>query len=247
MAWNVTPQIKEPLIDEKYGIGDFAVTEKKWGIGYFNRGGNEGIINYIEQNEDDAFSVLEIGCSKGDTLLDIKDMYKNAEVYGVELDEMAAKIAENFCNVICGNIENEDLPYEEASFDYIIFADVLEHLRNPQQALLYIKKFLKPNGCVLASIPNVQHISVVKDLLKGNFTYTPVGLLDHTHIHLFTWHEICKMFAADDYSITNVNTTYIDISEEEHELIDKLSEIAGGTPKFMFEAFQYLIKATANR
>lgn len=243
VAWNLATDVKEPAIDEIIGTHDFEVLTRDWGLGYYNKGGNRAIISLIDKKPDEAFRVLEIGCSKGDTLLDIKEEYPNSEVYGVELDDNAAKLASNFCEAITGNIENEDLPYEEESFDYIIMADVLEHLHDPAKSLEYVKRFLKPDGKFLASIPNVQHISVIKDLLKGYFTYTPVGLLDHTHIHLFTWYEISRMFDSCGFKTGVICYTQIPISDEEKDLLKKLEENVEVSEHFMFEAFQYVFAA----
>ncbi len=243
VVWNVTPDKNEPLIDQEFLAEDYEVLKDEWGIGYYNHGGNRGIIKLISQETNEPIKVLEIGCSKGDTLLEIKEKYPNSEVYGVELDDVAAKMAENFCDVICANVENEDLPYKEEEFDYIILADVLEHLHDPQKALMYLRRFIKPDGAILASIPNVQHISVISELLKGNFTYTPVGLLDHTHIHLFTLNEIIRMFAACNFKMEGVGFTLIHVSDEEKELITKLMDTVETSERFMFEAFQYVFKA----
>lgn len=70
-----------------------------------------------------------------------------------------------FANVIAADIEKTVLPYQEEYFDYIILADVLEHLENPWRALENIKAYLKPGGQVLASIPNILHFSVLRNLL----------------------------------------------------------------------------------
>ena len=241
--WDTISNVNEPVTDLQYWGGDYEILKEDWGIGYYNRGGNRGIINLIKKNENDIFKVLEIGCSKGDTLLDIKEKYPNSEVFGVELDGNATKLAAHFCKAIQANIEDEALPYNEEEFDYVILADVLEHLHNPQKSLEYIRKFIKPGGAVLASIPNVQHISVVKELLRGYFTYTPVGLLDHTHIHLFTWNEIARMFDACKFKIEVIGYTLTNVSGEEKEMIGKLRETVECSDAFMFEAFQYVFKA----
>ena len=68
------------------------------------------------------------------------------------------------------------------TFDYIIFGDVLEHLRDPEGTLNYCKEFLKKGGSILASIPNIMHVSVVRDLLNGNFTYADQGPVSYTHL-----------------------------------------------------------------
>jgi 2-polyprenyl-3-methyl-5-hydroxy-6-metoxy-1,4-benzoquinol methylase len=59
------------------------------------------------------------------------------EVYGIEVDLEAAKEARNYCkDVIIGDVESfEKLPYPEGFFDVIICADILEHLRRPDQVL----------------------------------------------------------------------------------------------------------------
>jgi GT2 family glycosyltransferase len=36
------------------------------------------------------------------------------------------------------------------------------------------------------SVPNVQHHSVIRDLLGGRFPYVPAGILDQTHLRFFT-------------------------------------------------------------
>ena len=56
------------------------------------------------------------------------------------------------------------------------------------------KAIYKENGVILASIPNVAHISVLAPLLAGNWTYTEYGLLDKTHIRFFTFNEMLRMF-----------------------------------------------------
>jgi len=127
-------------------------------------------------------------------------------------------------------------------FDYIIFGDVLEHLRRPDKAIEYCKSLLKNYGCIIASIPNLMHISVMEDLLKGNFTYRETGLLDKTHIHFFTYNEIIRMFRDNGYRITNITTIIHKITEEQRTLIDQLTSIYD-SPHFMYETFQYIISA----
>ena len=87
------------------------------------------------------------------------------------------------------------------------------------------------------------HISVINNLLEGNFTYTETGLLDKTHIHFFTFNEIIRMFQSGGYEIEKINTIIFPIEAEQSELIDKLINIKADTPRFMYEAFQYVLCA----
>jgi SAM-dependent methyltransferase len=72
------------------------------------------------------------------------------------------------------------------SFDCVCFLDVLEHLPDPLAALRKARALLKPGGYVLLVVPNVGHWSVVGELLGGDFTYLPAGILCATHLRFFT-------------------------------------------------------------
>ncbi|ABA58638.1 Glycosyl transferase, family 2 [Nitrosococcus oceani ATCC 19707] len=71
-------------------------------------------------------------------------------------------------------------------YDYIVCADVLEHLKNPGAVASQLPALLKPQGRVLLSIPNIAHAGVIAELLAGEFRYRPEGLLDSTHLRFFT-------------------------------------------------------------
>lgn len=220
---------------------------QKWGMKYFNGSWNNRLINYIDAKEDDDITVLEIGCDCGGNLLGVKNKYKNAFVHGVEINPKAAIIANHLVgNVLMTNIEDENLPYKDNMFDYIIFGDVLEHLHDPEKVLVYCKKLLKKDGKIIANIPNVMHISVISELLNGNFTYQDLGLLDNTHIHMFTYNEIIRTFQQAGYVLDNMLIFTPENSQKEKELIDKLMEMPIAAERFMFETFQYTVRAKIN-
>src|SRR5581483_8883767 len=108
-----------------------------------------------------ARRVLEFGCAAGACGARIR-RERGAYVVGVEL-----------------------LP-EPGEFDAILFADVLEHLRDPEAVIERVKPYLAPGGVIVASIPNARNASVVTMLARGDWTYQEAGLMDRTHIHFFT-------------------------------------------------------------
>jgi hypothetical protein len=57
---------------------------------------------------------------------------------------------------------------------------VLEHLRDPRPLLSLLPTFLNDTGCVLMSLPNATHLSVVASLMAGRFPYQSKGLVDNT-------------------------------------------------------------------
>jgi len=153
------------------------------------------ILAMITHNESSPINILEIGCSGGGTLAKIKDVWKNSSVKGIEIVPEIAEVGKNKgLDVICCNIEEAELPYEKESFDYIILADVIEHLREPEEVLKIILLYLKKGGSFLCSVPNIQHITIINNLIKGKFEYTDSGILDKTHLRFFTLHSIRQLF-----------------------------------------------------
>ena len=216
----------------------------KWGMHYFNSVYNPNIIPLLGVQADKGITVLEIGCDCGATLLEIKHRFPNAKVYGTEVNPQAASIAAHFAQVMVNNIEEKELPFEEEMFDYIIFGDVLEHLHNPLEILEYCRMFLKEGGEILASIPNLMHISVIEQLLRGDFTYTDIGLLDKTHIHLFTYNEIVRIFDKAGYDICEMRSCrYLKINDKQRQIIDSLLSIEDAAQSFMYETCQYAVRA----
>ena len=126
----------------------------------------DDIEEYLRKSD---LNILEVGCACGGTLLEINNINKTANIYGIEINSNSAKLAKNFANVSSANIEDSNLPYKQGFFDYIIFGDVLEHLYNPQKVLENIKPYLKEDGKIIASIPNIQHWSIIEELLKKEF------------------------------------------------------------------------------
>lgn len=217
--------------------------EEKWGMHYFNMVCNENLINLIKRDREEELWVLEIGCDCGANLVEIKNRYPNAHLYGLELNEKAVAIASHFATVTVGNVEAGSLEYENETFDYIIFGDVLEHLHDPLKTIEDCHQLLKEDGCIIASVPNIQHISVIEDLLRGNFTYTEIGLLDKTHIHFFTCYELLRMFQKGGYEVGEVGTTVMPLTDRQKELTDQLLLLQSGCERAMYEAFQYIVCA----
>lgn len=147
--------------------------------------------------------VLEFGCATG-YMSEVLASRRGCSVVGIELAPAAAEIARGRCEkVVVGDAETLDL--REAlggdRFDAILFADVLEHLRDPAALLRAVQPFLAQGGGIIASIPNIAHGSVRLALLRGEFRYRDLGLLDSTHLRFFTRETIQDLFEENGYVI----------------------------------------------
>jgi len=146
---------------------------------------------------------LEIGCGDGGTLAYLKT--KGASyVAGIDISKKAIDMAsQKFLDfVLCVDVEKDILPFKEGEFDGIIFADVLEHLYNPWDTTKKIAKYLKDDGYMLLSIPNIKNYHILRRLIfHDEWSYSEWGILDNSHIRFFTLKEIINVL---DYAGLNM-------------------------------------------
>jgi SAM-dependent methyltransferase len=236
----------DKIMQDKVNV-DKEKLKEKWGMNYFNSIPSKVLLSHMNAPKEAPICVLEVGCDCGANLLWIKNQYPNAKLYGLEINPASARIAASFAEVRTGNIEERSMDWGDLRFDYIIFGDVLEHLHDPAGALAYCRDFLAEDGRILLSVPNLMHYSVMRDLIKGNFTYQDMGLLDRTHIHFFTRKELLHMLSETGYQVEELHMALqeeIEDSEEsDKELVKKLVELSGGeSVEAEFYAYQYVAK-----
>ncbi|QXM06348.1 glycosyltransferase [Crassaminicella indica] len=199
------------------------------------------LIHLIDHFHFEKINVLEINCGCGATLLYIKNIYKNANLYGIEQNQEALKIACTFADVQCIDIENEKLPYKEKYFDYIIFGNVLEYLYNPLKVLKCIKKYMKNSGKILSSIPNIIHYINIRNLVKGNLIYD-----EQAPIRFFTLNTINNIFMDADYKIETITGRSTTPSEDDKKFIDSLNHMVEKNMTKQYKFQEYFIKARNN-
>ncbi|MHB8487890.1 MAG: class I SAM-dependent methyltransferase [Candidatus Dormibacteria bacterium] len=138
--------------------------------------------------------VLEFGCAAGHVTKVL--VQQNCAVTGVERDATAASGASRYAErVVVGDIEADEVwgELEGQTFDVLMFGDVLEHMRDPLAVLRRGVPLLAAGGVVVTSIPNVAHGDLRLELLRGRFEYGPWGLLDRTHLRLFTYETMLAL------------------------------------------------------
>ncbi|MDR1702032.1 MAG: class I SAM-dependent methyltransferase, partial [Sporomusaceae bacterium] len=218
--------------------------QAKWGFVPLARG-NILVSLLGEADAEKEARVLEIGCGYGKTLLKIKELFPRAEFFGIEANPNAAKIAEVFAAIKVGDPEKIAIDYPDNYFDYILLSDSLEHLVDPWEMLAKIKRCLKPGGCLLASIPNIMHFTIIAQLLAGEWNYVDSGILDKTHLRFFTLATTKKMFQEIGYTITETREITPGYQYEE-SFLEYLRQKVPAEKSNELLVEQYLIKATHN-
>ncbi len=153
--------------------------------------------------------VLEIGCATGYMTKHLRDEL-GCSVTAVEIDPAQAAQAEPYADrLIVGDIADAAMwDRIEGEFDFAIFADVLEHLSDPWEALRRTRGVLAEGGAILASIPNVAYHKVRKQLLLGGFDYTHFGILDSSHLRFFTAKTARALFESNGYRVEKMLGTF---------------------------------------
>ena len=159
------------------------------------------ILKKLER-EAQPLRILDVGCASGylGKILRKQGHY----VIGIESDPAAAKNARAYYDVFhLADLETFAFPYNR-EFDYLLFADVLEHLRDPAAVLRRSIPALMDSGKIIISVPNIANWIIRLQLLSGNFDAADRGILDKTHLHFFTLRTLTKMMSDVSCRILDV-------------------------------------------
>lgn len=136
--------------------------------------------------------VLDVGCGPGYLAKALAE--RGYEVVGVDNDRQALERVRGICReVIEADLECWEGP-ERRRFDYLVFADVLEHVRDPWRLIRSLLPVLNGRGTVVISIPNIAHLYARVMLLGGRWEYADRGLFDRTHLRFFTRASLMRFF-----------------------------------------------------
>jgi len=160
--------------------------------------------------------VLELGTGPGTVTRILHD--KGCKVTGVEMDPDTLATCAPFCErTLQANLEDPLWwqPLDGERFEVIICADVLEHLRDPRPLLEKLPVFLMEGGCVLMSLPNASHLTIVASLLGGRFPYQKNGLLDNTHLKFYGREDLDALLRECGFLWQHWHTVQVDPSQAE--------------------------------
>lgn len=152
--------------------------------------------------------ILDVGCGSGALAGALRDSGA-AYVAGVELHaEPAAAARQRLDLLVEGDLARVPLPFSPASFDAIIFADVLEHVADPESAMRRYLPLLAPSGRVVVSVPNMRFYTVLLRLLLDRWEYAESGVRDRTHLRIFTRRSVLALHDAVGLRVERVQRRY---------------------------------------
>lgn len=161
--------------------------------------------------------VLDLGCGPG-ALGQYLQQQKACTIDGVTFSaEEASLAAPYYRDVAVADLEHINLAEAFAlrQYDYIVCADVLEHLRQPEKLLSACRELLTETGEILISIPNAGYCGLVMELMHGELRYRQEGLLDSTHLRFFTRQSLLRLLTSQQWSVQSLETVDRPLDESE--------------------------------
>lgn len=192
-----------------------------------------------------AQRILDLGCSSGALGAALKRR-QGASVTGIELDaDYADDAAERLDRVITGDLEQllgGDEPPDLGTFDCVIAADVLEHLRDPWLVMRRAAEYLRPGGSAVVSLPNIRFWETFWQVgYRANWPRRDHGIFDRTHLRWFTIGDVRGLLDQAGFDVSEEFPQYrlktSPSSADKHlRLLDATKNLK------QFFVFQYVVR-----
>jgi len=166
----------------------------------------DAIINFIDIPN---AKILDIGCADGSMGMAIKNTIPSI-VYGLDISKEAVEIARkrlddaHECDIENWKFEWLDT-IKRNKYDYIILSEVLEHTVSPENILSRVQGILNREGYLLVTTPNILFWKNRMKMFLGKFEYTEEGLMDHSHVHFFSWRTLVNALEKAGFEIVETN------------------------------------------
>ncbi|MCS7007736.1 MAG: class I SAM-dependent methyltransferase [Gaiellaceae bacterium] len=123
----------------------------------------------------------------------------------------------------------------------MVCGDVIEHLREPVEVLRRLPPLLRPKGTLVLSTPNVANWAIRLSLLIGRWRYTERGILDRTHVHLFTRTTLAEALEHAGYRVISFDFT-VPVPVLRRNLVERVAHAVGSLRPSLF-AYQFVVSA----
>lgn len=195
----------------------------------------------------DGRRILDLGCGPG--YLAALLAARGYRVTGVESPGRAGANFPAGVELVEADLDS-GLPPLAGHFDFILCADVLEHLRDPGRLLAQLRPRLAEGGWLVASLPNSGHAYFRWTVLRGRFPAQDRGLFDRTHLHFYTWSGWRDLFAGAGFRLQTVRPSGVPVglalprwqNTSWVHMLERLSYTSARVWKTLF-AYQFVVTA----
>jgi glycosyltransferase involved in cell wall biosynthesis len=164
-----------------FGTGETAFAEGHYELKHGDDTSHGRILDLVGRMP--AGRILDLGCDDGS--LGERLRLAGHEVTGVDRQKHEG-VGARLDRFVEADLD-DGIPSEVGDgYDIVLAADVLEHVRRPDELLRDIRGRLAPGGRVVASVPNFGHWYPRLRVASGRFDYDRRGILDEGHVRFFT-------------------------------------------------------------
>lgn len=196
---------QSPIAQGSAGAGQ--ITAKPRGASRYDReikvDANDPLARFAQRLPAGA-TVLDLGCGPGVLGRLTAKLQKSCTFDAVEGDPEAVAMARgSYRDIVAADLQNADLTalFPGRKYDFVVLADVIEHLEAPGRLLRRLPALLGPRGRLLISLPHIGYAALVAELLAGQFSYRPHGLIDRTHLRFFTRASAARLLALNGFTV----------------------------------------------
>lgn len=183
----------------KEEINKFYPEERYW-AGEFCEKDYRPIYRPILEGFPGSGKILDVGAGTGALLNFFKE--NGWQVFGNEVaKEMVDDASKNFGIKLEGK-DTLEISFPDSFFEAIVFNNSLEHLYQPRETLMRVRGWLKPNGLLIVTVPNIESLGFK---IFGQYWNS---LQPPKHLYLFSPKTISKMLEKTGFKPMEVRHDY---------------------------------------
>lgn len=144
---------------------------------------------------------LDVGCASGYMISQIAHLFPQAKYFGIDIYDKAIEYAKKTYHNIEFKVAAADkLPFQNNTFDLIIFYETIEHVENPVDCLREIKRVLKKDGTFILTMDSGNLLFRIVWFFWEN---TKGKIWQGAHLHPFHHTELEQLVSNSGFKIRN--------------------------------------------
>jgi len=168
-------------------------------------------------------TVLDCGCGRGLILSLLREQLPDARLVGTDISQGSVDQTRNKGFEAEVADVSVHLPFDDEIFDCVVFGELIEHLVDPDAALVQIARVLKTGGTLILTTPNIACwenrillLFGIQPLFTETSIHTNLGRIFQVtgqwyptegHLKVFTLRALLEMLDANGFDIQNVYGT----------------------------------------
>jgi len=181
--------------------------------------------------------VVDVGCGYGAVAEKVRELgltYLGVDADRTALDDLAARGGFEVALVDLADVESAVAEIGRLlgtrPLAGILALDIIEHLTMGDELLSSLRQLSDDRGGapLFVSIPNVTHFDLVAKLLLGRWDVTRTGLLDRTHVSLYSPARLADTTARAGWR--EIASNDFELPESDQHFPEQSPVLAAGTP-----------------